>query len=707
MVVSNLNPDIKYRKINKSAKYDRNHNALTVSTDIYDNTVILLIGKKNNKYKNKNVIFHYVYMVINENEQQPIGIYEYNVADENDVLDMDNDINISVIPGPLLFINKKTFNKYVDKMTLVNDIEDNNDGDGINSDEDSIDNTKNINFIENDNVKDNDKKFRNNIDMSKLIDDNNNIPFNENETQDNNIKSQYVDFNDGGDAYWLRRYTRNNNYDIIDVAGDGNCFFYTIRDAFKSIGNHNFNSDFLRTLLSDIANENDFINYRELYDNYVKSINNDKKSILKYNKIIKQYKQNNTIGNDNIKDDMDKIQLIIKKIKDLKNDIQNTNILLGDVSYLKNINTLNKFKKFIKTKDYWADQWAIENLEIMLNTKIIILSSENYIRNNLNNILQCNDANNIIKKKNIFNPKYYIIVEHTGNHYKLVTYKDKKIFRFHELPYSIIKIIMNRCMKGDNIYKFIPKFKRLLNINDINNDDSDDINIKDKGIMLEDDENELETTPTPKKEDELKIYDDDIVFKFYSKSASYRPGMGSGEKIPKDKIKEYDELMDIDKDWRKVLSNFYMKPSVVDNKGNTIIEPLFNLDGLNWASVEHYYHANKFKNNNIDFYKQFSLDSNSEISKNPRLAKSAGSKSGKYGKIILRPKHIKLDKTFFDNKNNEDVMENGQLAKYTQNEKAKRILLATKNAKLLHIVPRSKPIIFYDTMRIRNKLKNT
>ena len=132
--------------------------------------------------------------------------------------------------------------------------------------------------------------------------------------------------------------------------------------------------------------------------------------------------------------------------------------------------------------------------------------------------------------------------------------------------------------------------------------------------------------------------------------------------------------------WRKVLSNFYMAP--------------FSLDGYRWNSVEHYYQGNKFKTSNADWYKQFTIESGSNISKDPNMAKAAGGKTGKYRGKRLRPKEVTIDESFFSSGRDKEVMERGQMAKYSQNEKAKKILLATGRAKLQHHVRASAPIVF-------------
>jgi len=169
---------------------------------------------------------------------------------------------------------------------------------------------------------------------------------------------------------------------------------------------------------------------------------------------------------------------------------------------------------------------------------------------------------------------------------------------------------------------------------------------------------------------------------------------------------EFNELAKI-KDWRKVLSNFYMKPK---RDGEPV--PLFELDGLKWASVEHYYHGNKFKKNHPDYYRLFSIDSGSQIMNDPKKALGAGGKTGKVAGKKFRPKTVVIDEDFFDDKNNERIMEKAQSAKYKQDDHSKNVLIGTKDAKLVHYVTSRKKkedrpdnVVFYDTMRIRHRIK--
>ncbi len=143
-----------------------------------------------------------------------------------------------------------------------------------------------------------------------------------------------------------------------------------------------------------------------------------------------------------------------------------------------------------------------------------------------------------------------------------------------------------------------------------------------------------------------------IIFFYYSGSKDTpKPGHGSGESILEKDEPLFLPLADIPK-WRTMLSNFWVAP--------------FTLDGLRWASVEHYYQGSKFKNT-PEFYREFSLDSESEISKDPFMAKAAGGKSGKYKGVSLRPDDIIIDPEFFDNDECNVHMYNGMYAKFSQN----------------------------------------
>lgn len=193
------------------------------------------------------------------------------------------------------------------------------------------------------------------------------------------------------------------------------------------------------------------------------------------------------------------------------------------------------------------------------------------------------------------------------------------------------------------------------------------------------------------------LINDDILFRFYSSSSDVEPGKGKGEKLPSElslkSSNKFTALHQI-KDWRKHLSNFWIEPFEYDNK--------------KWASAEHYYQGSKFKMENPKFYHEFSLDSDSEISKNATLAKFAGGKTGKFEGKILRPKKLEIDKDFSERDKYEMFI--AQYMKFinsdTKSDYLKSSLLSTHDAKLMHIVLRSNDEFFENLVVIRDILKS-
>jgi predicted NAD-dependent protein-ADP-ribosyltransferase YbiA (DUF1768 family) len=248
------------------------------------------------------------------------------------------------------------------------------------------------------------------------------------------------------------------------------------------------------------------------------------------------------------------------------------------------------------------------------------------------------------------------------------------IFKFSEIPYDVKKLIYEKCLeKNAGPFDIIPDFQKFKAS-------------QKKTVIKEAQYDDLS-------ESKLRgLYNDDIVFQFYSKSLDKPlPGKGSGEKIPNDRLREYAALASIPQ-WRKKLSNFWVQP--------------FSLDNHQWASVEHYYQGSKFKKTHPNFYLSFSLDSGTDLSKDPAMAKAAGGKSGKYKGELLRPIEVSIDSDFFGKREQKEIYA-AQYAKFTQNEDLKTMLLATRDAKLTHFIKGSEPVIFNELMLIRDKIRRS
>ena len=171
---------------------------------------------------------------------------------------------------------------------------------------------------------------------------------------------------------------------------------------------------------------------------------------------------------------------------------------------------------------------------------------------------------------------------------------------------------------------------------------------------------------------------DDKLF-YYSKSANKQAGKGVNEFVSN--YNEYDELNKI-KDWRKMLSNFYVAE--------------FNYNGNTYYTAEHAFQAKKIEL--VDSAKAyfFCIESGNIIG-----TTNDGNIARKNRKlVILDDESIKIW-----NKIKHNIMKEILICKFTQNNELCNVLLLTKKAILLHGakgIPISRQ---YDLEEVRNSLE--
>ena len=150
-----------------------------------------------------------------------------------------------------------------------------------------------------------------------------------------------------------------------------------------------------------------------------------------------------------------------------------------------------------------------------------------------------------------------------------------------------------------------------------------------------------------------------------------------------------------------------------------MVKPL-SLDGLHWPSVEHYYHACKYKQTAPEHYRRFSLESKHDISKGIiGIGKKKGTKqnflmtgaaaknaAGKTANKKYKVQWCGEERWRVEGKR---VMCRALRARFLHDPDSRRLLLATKKAKLIHLDKRRGQKATYPTqiglMLLRDELR--
>jgi predicted NAD-dependent protein-ADP-ribosyltransferase YbiA (DUF1768 family) len=675
MVLSKLDSNISYPELKNVDSGDLKMEADLYQLEIKGIDVIIAVGNSKNTYEDKNVLYFPIYLVKHNNKVIQIGVYEIKASDYLSSLDSYNNLDIENLEEPLIysFVTKEFLNKI--RLQPEVPLHKNENGEEEEKDEDEEDEEDEDDGQEEEVVEEYDIPPEREDIFIKIK----GVPVppllpEETQKQAKDIREKY---HESTKDTWIDKFMKNKNFSIQDNEGGGDCLFATIRDAFSSIAQQTSVTK-LRKKLAEEATQEIYDEYKEHYDMYSAALVRDTNKIKELQQEYLLYKQRLTeiIDRNEQKVLVTQAKEVKKEHDRLVEEKRVTTSILKEFKFMKGVDNLDQFKRIIKHCDFWADTWAISTLERILNIKLIVLSSESYKADDEKNVLQCGQLNDLIlEQRGRFTPDFYIMLDYTGSHYKLVGYKKKTIFRFSEIPYDIKKIINEKCLERNaGPFAIIPDFQKFKDNN------KKKTTFKEKEVQYED-----------LTESKLRgLYNDDVVFQFYSKSLDKPlPGKGSGEKITNDRLREYSTLASIPQ-WRKKLSNFWVHP--------------FSLENHQWASVEHYYQAAKFKKTYPDFYLSFSLDSGTELSKDPAMAKAAGGKTGKFKGDLLRPVEVSIDSDFFGKRQKKELYA-AQYAKFTQNEELKTLLLATGDAKLTHFIRGTEPEVFDELMLIRDKIR--
>ena len=654
MVASKINPQVNYLETKALMPQDKQQEVQLYQTDIHGHRVVIAIGQPQHTPLDKQLVFFPIYLIKPNYKALQIGVFEQLVGSLDEIMNEVGTVDVDQLQGdPLLYAFATE--SFVRQMGIVTD-------DNV-EDEDAINNADTEEAVAEDAAiqRDPDKLIAPHRQKYFTLDLHVPVPRPLKTESARSAKDIREKYHESAQDDWINRFMKNPHYGLVDNEGQGDCLFACIRDAFASIGEIT-SVAILRQLVSAHITQANFDAYQTLFHQFQQVLNRTKAEsiVLKKKGESLKTQKAETIDKATLQAILKEAADTAKAFKAVKEENKEAKALMEEVAFMKGIPDLITLRQFIMTPAYWADNVAIQILERLLQIKLVILSSDRYEQGDLDHVLSCGSETDPLLQGS-FTPDYYILLDHNGQHYKLITYQDSErkkdkamatvhsIFTFSEIPYDLKRMVVNKCMeRHSGTYSLIPEFQQFQH----------QLHPQTGGAHAEMGPATL-----------MGLFDELIVLSFYNHSSEDPPGKGPGETMPLTMMHEFAHLASIEH-WRRKLDDDWVQP--------------FGLDNHQWGSVTHYYQASKFQKENPEFYLSFTLGSGTELSKNAAMARGAGGQTGKHNGTQIRPLNVVLDPTFYNS--HKGVKNKARKAKFEQNPDLLDALVSTHRAKLMHHV---------------------
>ena len=717
MVLSTINNMVNYLEQETIDSKDIDHETYIYDGNIYNKNIKFSLGKPNFEYMEEyNIVYFNIYLVTKEDIVGKIGVYETRNTDYLNQLDDDGDIIINNPANPLIpliFPKSKILikNNYksIDSDFEMADSDDDNEDDS--DDTDDSDDSDDSDDTDDDSSEEEDKE---DTDEDALKED-----LKELETPLIIVEQTKEESDAEKEAYtkkdsdvWINAFMRSNRYSIEKTLANGDCLFDTLRIALTKIPIHKgITVKAIREKLVEQVNDEVLETYLTRRNFFLENMTGLKSELKKSNDLHKVLKKriSSSSSTSEKSELLEEAKSNVSSISSASSQQKELNELYSEqgIDVLKDVKTVDDLKNVMRKSSYWADDWAIATLERVYNIKFIIFGKFNFDPSEKENphVIQCGISDMQLEKLaekfdreldggKLFDPDHYILSEYDGTHYNLITYDkniNKAAFKFKEIPYDVKQKVLDKCLERcAGTFSLIPDFRNLAS--------SCSIDLKklepDVKSELDAEVADLKKSLSPKSPSLKKsdpLFDDSIVIQIYRdgrKTGNNKIGQSlKMEKIPlESKIDK--KLIDLQKisGWRNKLDDSWIMDDL-------------EIEGIKWASVQHYMFASRFKNIAEVFvkFKKNSPEKAGHDIKESKLLYDSIMKNKSYSQAIKS-----YEKEFLEKESS--ILYNALTAKFSNEEFAK-ILFLTKDAKIIiFVAPRKPAIEATELMKVRQQL---